>query len=538
MTTTQLNWDDARKAVRKRQTSLIIDGALEEKPYKVAFISNFNTACWSHDPKGDGCHIIKIGQGLDQNLDDDKKDRLPEYVLSYFDHEVAHSLWTQKDLNSIAEQAKRSKVSFGLVNLIEDARIEHKWRSSEFGKKFNWYEFEKSTLEEKEETREFLETKPQRAIRTMFTLINTENDLEKTHDIIGDEELVDDVKPFYDQAIEAKGTAEAVWVAADFAHRFNIKEEEEIQERPKPTLTDLATTLSAKEFGEHKQLEEIADKQLKTPTINFDEKKLNSTKSKYANGKIINDDTAPSSTVINPATVKTMVSLLSSSFKVGERNTTALAGKKISSRHAARKSPRIFRRIEKDSPRHTQITIIVDCSGSMYPTAHENSHLLLALGEIAKQHIIKGSIILSGVESRKAIHQEFNLNEIDEDLVRKIPFHYTGEGLQSAIIQNENVITKRDLCLVITDGAITDDPIDKKRLHSKGVYTVGSYIGNPKNSAHLQKWFDAAVSRRSGTSLAAALGKVIRNNSKTYDLNQEVPAPETESISYGPKVSK
>jgi hypothetical protein len=64
------------------------------------------------------------------------------------------------------------------------------------------------------------------------------------------------------------------------------------------------------------------------------------------------------------------------------------------------------------------------------------------------------------------------------------------------------VLKKADFNFCITDGHITDMPIQKKYYNAKGIETIGVYVGDQKYSENLLKWFDKSVLRGSLNDLA------------------------------------
>jgi hypothetical protein len=86
------------------------------------------TACWSN--RG-GAHDIRINEEIvslintpDMLAKPIHKRQEARYVKSVLDHEVAHGLYTSRDFKGINDLCKKFDISFYLVNLFEDARIE------------------------------------------------------------------------------------------------------------------------------------------------------------------------------------------------------------------------------------------------------------------------------------------------------------------------------------------------------------------------------------------------------------------------------
>ena len=86
------------------------------------------TACWSN--RG-ACHDIRINEEIVSLISEPAMlakrihgRQEARYVKSVLDHEVAHGLYTSRDFKGINDLCKKFDISFHLVNLFEDARIE------------------------------------------------------------------------------------------------------------------------------------------------------------------------------------------------------------------------------------------------------------------------------------------------------------------------------------------------------------------------------------------------------------------------------
>lgn len=120
--------DDFRKRLKHIHFQATMEGILPTNAKTNIVLSHdVGTASWSYLPP----HKISIGlnkTNLKQN----------EYTLtSIFYHEVAHGLFTHNNKKEISDILNTKNTSFKLVNLFEDARIEHLFREKS-KRPFNW----------------------------------------------------------------------------------------------------------------------------------------------------------------------------------------------------------------------------------------------------------------------------------------------------------------------------------------------------------------------------------------------------------------
>ena len=94
---------------------------------------------------------------------------------------------------------------------------------------------------------------------------------------------------------------------------------------------------------------------------------------------------------------------------------------------------------------------------------------------------------------------------IADDTIYSIIADGEGEGIEDAIRQNMSIIKAADIAMVFTDGHIGDEPVNKKYLHSKGIFTYGLYCGDREDSTSLDAYFDKVIVKSDIVQLAEAL---------------------------------
>jgi hypothetical protein len=99
--------------------------------------TTFDTGCWRFEK---GKHVIVLGAGFEKHLRPGCRRKAVAFGEAILRHEAWHGRVTARDLQAVAAQCKTRAIPFLLVNLFEDARIEHLARQAE-GEFFQWPRF-------------------------------------------------------------------------------------------------------------------------------------------------------------------------------------------------------------------------------------------------------------------------------------------------------------------------------------------------------------------------------------------------------------
>lgn len=111
---------------------------------KASLDSRTPTASWTSDSHGN--HIIKLGKEAHKLIEDISRRNVAGLTglnIALLRHEAGHGLYTSRD-NSLPAKAAAMGIPFRLLNLFEDARIEHKDRqecrdgASDSNRWFGW----------------------------------------------------------------------------------------------------------------------------------------------------------------------------------------------------------------------------------------------------------------------------------------------------------------------------------------------------------------------------------------------------------------
>lgn len=166
-----------------------------------------------------------------------------------------------------------------------------------------------------------------------------------------------------------------------------------------------------------------------------------------------------------------------------------------------------------------KVVVIMDCSGSMSQQClphgaspiSEGRHFVAVLNELAKRRRVEGILALSKVGYSTAWCQAIRLPMPDKDILR-ITADGDGEGLAMALERLAPAIRDADMTALYTDGNITDVPIDKAKLHKKGVHLYGLYVGPDSRSPNLRTHTDYPITADSLEVLTGRYAKTLLNH--------------------------
>ena len=143
------------------------------------------------------------------------------------------------------------------------------------------------------------------------------------------------------------------------------------------------------------------------------------------------------------------------------------------------------------------INFLVDMSGSMNGEPIRNGVQILGVfNKLAKQKYVTGHIIYS--DNRGYTTLEFPVP--DEQLYKLTNAGGSAEGLHKNMMANEQIIKDSKVLFCITDGCITDQPIDKNFTKKNHIQSIGVYVNDVPDieqyTGSLNKWFDKSLVRR------------------------------------------
>lgn len=511
--TPPIDFRPAQAAIKSQHLDLRLDGTLTDTYSLVTLppTSKLDTACWHYEPKGPSGparHVITFGPKLAEHL---KQGDLGDYAQSYHRHELAHSLWTERDLKGVQEEVKKLDVPFSMLNVFEDARIEAKWRETFPDDCFYWESFEGARNDPQAS-----DDLPKRAMDGLMALIQNEMQVDVMETRLKDLPEIErkEIKAFYDRICEAKTTQDLYPIMGEWKDKFGVPKEEDM---PNGSGKGVGSDMAA---GAKIQTDPSAHEELiraeSGESEEQDDPDSHNSPAVGAKGTIKGRakgvlEPRPVD-VIDPDRVRMLADILRTVFRERERKTYRVTpSKRISVRHVLAKRERIYRSIEKDAPGMADMVFMIDCSGSMGGgPANSARHIAAALGQLAREGRVAGDMILTKGDGHGINKSEvIALRQVDDKIAARIPSNGSHEAIDETMKANRGRFLGRSLVICFTDGNITDAPIKRSSWHAMGVFSVGAYVGPEGNAPRIRDWFDAPLVRHSETALAIALRDMV-----------------------------
>ena len=150
-------------------------------------------------------------------------------------------------------------------------------------------------------------------------------------------------------------------------------------------------------------------------------------------------------------------------------------------------------------------TLYHGCSGSMSRAIDDGCYLAYVLNELAQKRKIECQKMLISGGDCYPVSMPF-----DYRLLEHLQTPGSIEGFANTMREHEKDLVRSKLTIFYTDGNITDEHINKTYWHSKGVFTVGLFVGDPTRSESLHRWFDSVLVRHDIESIADGLVRLIK----------------------------
>lgn len=542
--------------------SVILNGNYDQaNRHRIGVKPGFETACWAWR---NGAHQIHVGDAIYARhaVSGDKERR--DYTGAYLRHELAHALWTDRDIVALQKRCTKVGVPFRLVNLMEDARIEHRYRT-EFGVPFEWEKYE---------------AMPEGGspVADFFVMLQTERGVLDGDDLGKEPKTPAD---FYVACCRAQTTAEVFDLAVKWMETFDDAPDEKPGDmsgegqgvNSAGGSPDAANAASGGSSGNEESAGGAGDDGEKASgrgtvaelmdgieprNIDMESAVIMMTSGVDGGGEVADSDNlaAPLTTVGQPDQDNSEINVpenmraipnedypcpegmavrvgvgkslapyvlrlaakierrlqLSGSRPTGWVSTDS-PGKRLSTRGMV-SGVKEFRRKQTMRPdRHMRVNVFLDLSGSMgyMDVCGVASAVVLALGRMAHRGQIEGRCVLHG--------DGISIFKL-RDMPRVLPYAiYNGsrEGLARAFEIAAPFMAEADVNLCITDGQITDAPPNVLALKRKGIYTLGLYPGPASSGGEYLKFFNRVIVRPDPESIADVISgefKIARSRMK------------------------
>lgn len=534
-----------------------------EDGYDFAFVPKGvdpDSAYWRYDQRRKRHNIV-----INETVDDAVMDRpappawvthrINMFTERVYDHEGAHSLFTDRDNKKLEFNQKKWKVPFHLWNLMEDARVEAEWRRK-FGRRFNWPRY---VLWADEKPVDPLRPPgmPMNAIGLFLDCTHAENSpkiLEHWVKSDKDPKIQYEgkgkpkygrrhlVRWYYRRAArapstlallpiiqswlktfpetgagagepgEGEGEGMCVGIGGDMLAPGDAGKEgagempAEAQDADGSKHKEIAATIAPKKArsgastGSREAVAEQAKRDEASETRFYEDK---SKVFEIPHNIFFAKKPFRS---IDYKRGESLIRLFEKFLEGGEGMVTSRnPSGKIDMRKFLRGADDFYVRKGDDPSGVKKISFIMDVSGSMCGAIEDGVYLAYVLNELVKRRRIEcDSMIVSGGNYHR-VPMPF-----DNRILECVNTPGGTEGFANTMRENERELVSSNLTIFFTDGEITDEHIVKEEWHRKGVYTVGLFTGNPERGASLHRWFDSVLVRNDIEAVADSLVQIIK----------------------------
>lgn len=469
--------------------ALMLDIPAEEK-YKIRTHPRHESACWFwQDTPKPGINKIFVGEKCVEMATKKPADKL--FIQSLLYHELAHSLWTGRNIEALGTWCSDNKVPFNIYNLFEDARIECLFRK-EFKRKFIWTDYMSLPFKEDDDANSI------EAIGVFYAMKLLEE--QRLHELPLGYEHGKKIREYFNRVLLCENTDDLKPILLEWCAEFPPPENDanDGSDLLKPSEAKALESEGSDviEYGFDSKInkEEIKSK---VGSVSIEE---------FTSGQI-HDPLYHGN--VHPE-FKKYIPMISKIFcdKKGYIASESPA-KRLNSRGLSGVSDKIYKHKAVTRPAPRTVNLIIDCSGSMSgdPIKGARTYALL-LNELAKIGKIHGHLILSLAYSQRGLTETYKF-PVDEDVIYGIPADGSAENIYGTTQKTKRILKGANYNFFYTDGQITDTPIDKRRLQAEGIYTFGMYVGESKNS-QLKEWFDRDIIKESFEELVNELIRRIK----------------------------
>lgn len=500
------------------------------------------TGCWSFN-SATGKHEINISPLayntiVDSTPNKGKRIQVPALFRNIYEHEAAHSLWSDKDLKSFSALLKSEGIPWRLCNLFEDCRIERRWFSGPRKyRSFGWTKWMPHP-----EPADFGKIS---ATKLLYCLKNDGGS--KRRSISRDcyrhfmsLPFFQRVHRYYQQIITCREMSDLLPILREWVKEFPASGDDTIEEEGGLGTGDLKDSISAsggsakdvkaKDKSGNGAAPDHAGSEGKKPEASEPDGE--------GYGVVHGEKGTPEASVADPSNPREveeaqygirLAGMLTNAFKSPGllKSPRSAPSKRLNVRGLIRGDwSRPFIGAKHGAKGKPHVSLLVDCSGSTggaYAFVDRERRLppikvdaggrilIRALSTLARRGKITATVYAtqSGGLRRRIelpVKSPFEISEVRGCSASE----GIGDVLQPDHAVFREIVARGKLVVCYTDGCITDTPVNQAALKERGLYTLGICCSATDTTEEMKKHFAGSMIRESLWGLADALVRQLR----------------------------
>jgi len=538
-----------KSEVEKHHINYRISGVLPES-YSLGWLSAGNackTGCWSYNSVT-GKHEINVSIIAYDTLTkgtphEGKRTQVPALYRNIYEHEAAHSLYSDKDLKSFADKLRAEKIPWRLCNLFEDCRIERRWfQSVRKYRSFGWTKWMPHP-----EPADFSKIS---ATKLLFLMKNEGGSKRRClgsafHREFNTLPFYKVVYDFFYRIITAPSMEALIPILREWLKEFPASGDDTIEEEGGLGTGDLkeSVVLSGGSTGNVKAANPKGNGASADQHEGPKPEGKSETPDEEGSYGVVHGQSGSPDTAVADASNKNeraeakysirLSRMLESAFKSQGllQAPRSAPSKRLNVRGLLRgdwSRPFIGNRYADNGKPH--VSLIVDCSSSTHGRqAHiDREKVLPTVGVDACGRILvralsalarRGKITATAYATAEGgLHRRVELPVKSAFEIAQFRGFSGSEGIGDVLKPShavfKEIASKGKLVICYTDGCITDTPIDQRALKERGLYTLGICCSKNDTSEEMSRHFEKHLIRESLWGLADALVRQLRTAAK------------------------